>query len=399
MNKNKLENFNDKENKVEKISLEELTGSLLIEARSQLNKASTIKVPRNELSNLGTIAALLSPSLESISASNMNQSLYRIKNFRMNDELVSFKSGGFAPYYKGGGKGAMAQLEKVDFPIQPIALNPISMLMAVALYSIEKDLKDISKTQRKILDVLKVEKESKIISNLETVMDYTQKYKYNWDKELILNSYHQRVLEIQNSSRSNITSYRRDIESIVESIENRKKTFVASNKVKSTLEDLENHFNYYRLSLYTYSLASFLEIILSQNFGEEYVADIRDDIEKKSMGYRDLFGDSSMALEDMGKSSIDTNIRKGIGTAGKKVGDFTDNIPLVKKSSIRKNIVKSKNKKIDYRDQNLKTFSVLSNPGTGPITRLMNDIIKIYNYTEDIIIDNNNIYLVSDKIN
>ena len=98
MNKNKMENFNDKENKVEKISLEELTGSLLIEARSQLNKASTIKVPRNELSNLGTIAALLSPSLESISASNMNQPLYRIKNFRMNDELVSYKSGGFAPY-------------------------------------------------------------------------------------------------------------------------------------------------------------------------------------------------------------------------------------------------------------------------------------------------------------
>ncbi|WP_394020390.1 hypothetical protein [Anaerococcus cruorum] len=392
MNKNKLENFNDKENKVEKISLEELTGSLLIEARSQLNKASTIKVPRNELSNLGTIAALLSPSLESISASNMNQPLYRIKNFRMNDELVSYKSGGFAPYYKGGGKGAMAQLEKVDFPIQP---DPIIMLMAVALYSFEKDLKEISKTQKEILNFLEVAKKSEIISNLETVMDYAQKYKYNWDNESILNSYHQRVLEIKDSSSRNILFYQDKIKSIVK----RKKSFVTSNKVKSALEDLENHFKYYRLSLYTYSLASFLEIILSQNFGEEYVAYIKNNIEKMSKEYRDLFGDSSMLLEDMGKSSIDTNIKKGIGTAGKKVGDFTDNIPLVKKSSISKNIVKSKNKKIGNRDQNLKTFSVLSNPGTGPITRLMDDIIKIYNNTEDIIIDNNNIYLVSDKIN
>ena len=392
MNKNKLENFNDKENKVEKISLEELTGSLLIEARSQLNKASTIKVPRNELSNLGTIAALLSPYLESISTNNMNQPLYRIKNFRMNDELVSYKSGGFAPYYKGGGKGAMAQLEKVDFPIQP---DPIIMLMAVALYSFEKDLKEISKTQKEILNFLEVAKKSEIISNLETVMDYAQKYKYNWDNESILNSYHQRVLEIKDSSSRNILFYQDKIKSIVK----RKKTFVTSNKVKSALEDLENHFKYYRLSLYTYSLASFLEIILSQNFGEEYVAYIKNNIEKMSKEYRDLFGDSSMLLEDMGKSSIDTNIKKGIGTAGKKVGDFTDNIPLVKKSSISKNIVKSKNKKIGNRDQNLKTFSVLSNPGTGPITRLMDDIIKIYNNTEDIIIDNNNIYLVSDKIN
>lgn len=395
MNKNKMENFNDKENKVEKISLEELTGSLLIEARSQLNKASTIKVPRNELSNLGTIAALLSPSLESISASNMNQPLYRIKNFRIDDELVSYKSGGFAPYYKGGGKGAMAQLEKVDFPIQPIELDPIIILMAVALYSIEKDFKEISKTQKEILNFLEVAKKSEIISNLESVMDYTQKYKYNLDNESILNSYHQRVLEIKDSSSRNILFYQDKIKSIVK----RKKTFVTSNKVKSALEDLENHFNYYRLSLYTYSLASFLEIILSQNFGEEYVAYIKNNIEKMSKEYRDLFGDSSMALEDMGKSSIDTNIKKGIGTAGKKVGDFTDNISLVKKSSMRKNIVKSKNKKIDNRDQNLKTFSVLSNPGTGPITRLMDDIIKIYNNTEDIIIDKNNIYLVSDKIN
>ena len=395
MNKNKMENFNDKENKVEKISLEELTGSLLIEARSQLNKASTIKVPRNELSNLGTIAALLSPSLESIIASNMNQPLYRIKNFRIDDELVSYKSGGFAPYYKGGGKGAMAQLEKVDFPIQPIELDPIIILMAVALYSIEKDFKEISKTQKEILNFLEVAKKSEIISNIESVMDYTQKYKYNLDNESILNSYHQRVLEIKDSSSRNILFYQDKIKSIVK----RKKTFVTSNKVKSALEDLENHFNYYRLSLYTYSLASFLEIILSQNFGEEYVAYIKNNIEKMSKEYRDLFGDSSMALEDMGKSSIDTNIKKGIGTAGKKVGDFTDNISLVKKSSMRKNIVKSKNKKIDNRDQNLKTFSVLSNPGTGPITRLMDDIIKIYNNTEDIIIDKNNIYLVSDKIN
>lgn len=215
MNKNKMENFNDKENKVEKISLEELTGSLLIEARSQLNKASTIKVPRNELSNLGTIAALLSPSLESISASNMNQPLYRIKNFRIDDELVSYKSGGFAPYYKGGGKGAMAQLEKVDFPIQPIELDPIIILMAVALYSIEKDFKEISKTQKEILNFLEVAKKSEIISNIESVMDYTQKYKYNLDNESILNSYHQRVLEIKDSSSRNILFYQDKIKSIV----------------------------------------------------------------------------------------------------------------------------------------------------------------------------------------
>lgn len=106
----------------------------------------------------------------------------------------------------------MAQLEKVDFPIQPHA---IIILMAVALYSFEKDFKEISKTQKEILNFLEVAKKSEIISNLETVMDYAQKYKYNWDNESILNSYHQRVLEIKDSSSSNILFYQDKIKSIV----------------------------------------------------------------------------------------------------------------------------------------------------------------------------------------
>jgi hypothetical protein len=47
---------------------------------------------------------------------------------------------------------------------------------------------------------------------------------------------------------------------------------VAQAKVDSTLRDLEKKFKYYRLSFYTYSLASLMEIMLSGNFKEEYIS-------------------------------------------------------------------------------------------------------------------------------
>ena len=48
-----------------------------------------------------------------------------------------------------------------------------------------------------------------------------------------------------------------------------KKLIVARNQVNSILKNLQKKFKYYRLSLYTFSMASLIEIMLSGNFKEE----------------------------------------------------------------------------------------------------------------------------------
>ena len=53
---------------------------------------------------------------------------------------------------------------------------------------------------------------------------------------------------------------------------------VAQAKVKSTLSDLQKKFKYYRLSLYTFSMASLVEIMFSGNFKEEYISDVKAEV-------------------------------------------------------------------------------------------------------------------------
>ena len=62
-------------------------------------------------------------------------------------------------------------------------------------------------------------------------------------------------------------------------------------------------------SLYTFSLASLLEIMLSGNFKEEYITELRE-IESLSMTYRDLYGKCSEYLERLGNSALEANLLK-----------------------------------------------------------------------------------------
>lgn len=58
------------------------------------------------------------------------------------------------------------------------AINPSTMLMAAALYSIEKDLSKIAENQKKILDFLELERESEMKANVAALQDIVTNYKY-----------------------------------------------------------------------------------------------------------------------------------------------------------------------------------------------------------------------------
>ena len=151
------------------------------------------------------------------------------------------------------------------------------MMMAVALFSIEQQLGEISEMQKQILSFLEIEKESEIEADVETIFSIAFKYKLNWDNEHFVASNHKLVLDIQRTARKNMLSYEKKVSDIVGG----KKLIVAHAQVKSALQDLLKKFKYYRLSLYTFSMASLMEVMLGGNFNEEYVSGIKDEIRQR----------------------------------------------------------------------------------------------------------------------
>ena len=190
-------------------------------------------------------------------------------------------------------------------------------------------------------------------------------------------------------------TYQKKVAELVSS----KKLLVAQGQVKSALSELEKRFKYYRLSLYTYSLASMIEIMLGRNYKEEYISGIKDEIVKLSGNYRELFEKSSIYLEKLGESAVEANVLKGIGTAGKAVGKFIGSIPLVKEGPVDEFLQDSgshlKKNAIGMEKKAVHQFASLNNSGTHVFVDKMNDMIQIYNHTERICFDDKKIYLVA----
>lgn len=248
--------------------------------------------------------------------------------------------------------------------------------------------------QKQILSFLETEKESEIEGDVETLVSIINNYKYNWDNAQYTASNHKLVLDIQRTARKNMISYQKKVSDIL----NSNQFIIAQSLVKQTLTDLLKKFKYYRLSLYSYSLASLIEIMLSKNFKEDYVREIKSEIEKQSFTYREIYDKCSLRLEKMTTSSVETNVMKGIGTASKAVGGLFGNISFMK-GSVDKFLNDSgdslKKSASNIETDTVKQFAEVKSPNTMVFIDKMDDIIRIYNHTEEICFDNDRIYLIT----
>ena len=258
----------------EETGIIELTENLLVDARTAINSNNTISFPIAELSTLGAGVSSLIPAFNKVSQTITFpvDGLYKIANMGAGDALKIAKDGNAWGALKiSEGKSKMAKLAQInDLTASSevvTAFNPAMIMVAAALYSIERQLSDIAETQKEILDLMIIEKESEVKADLSTLMKYINSYKNIWDNRMILEGYHKSVLDIQNRARKNLLSYQEQINNKI----NTKQLLIAPGKSISEYKDLENKFKYYRLSLYTFSLSSLLEVMLSENFKEAYI--------------------------------------------------------------------------------------------------------------------------------
>lgn len=385
--------------------LTDMTETMLMDIRKELQSNKTLSMPIAELALLGAGVSSLIPSLRSVTQTTTfnTQGLYQLANAGVGDVLKVAKNGNFWGAFKtadGASKFAQLQtagpLSVTNTAVMPI--DPATMMMAIALFAIEQQLKGIEEMQKQILSFLEIEKESEIEADVEILSKIITTYKHNWNNEHFVASNHKMVLDVQRTARKNMLSYMKKVSELLDS----KKMIVAQAKVKSTLNDLQKKFKYYRLSLYTFSMASLVEIMLSGNFKEEYITDVKTEIERFSLEYRNLFTECSVYLEKLTSVSVEANVIKGIGVASKAVGKFIGSIPVVKEGQVDEFLQDSgvhlKENAQDMQKNILEEFATLSNPGTGVFMEKMDDMIQIYNRTERIYFDDKKIYLVPNRM-
>lgn len=378
----------------------EVSQDLLVDSRTTLEDKKALSVPIAELSTLGAGVASLIPALSTVTQTTIAvDGLYRLANAGIGDVLKAAKNGNFWGAIKtADGASKMVQLQAAE-PITATtkaasAFNPATMMMAVALFSIEQELGKIEEMQKQILSFLEIEKESEIEADVETLMCIVRNYKLNWDNEHFAAGNYKLVLDIQRTARKNMNAYQKKVAEVL----GKKQLIVAQSNVDQTVRNLEKKFKYYRLSLYIFSLASLMEIMLSGNFKEGYITGIKNEIMDMSDAYRSLFEKSSVYLKKLGGSALEANVLKGVGTAEKAVGKFIGSIPLIKEGPVDEFLQDSglqmKKNAYGMKKKAVRRFADISNPGTAVFVDKMTDMIQIYNHTEQICFDAKRIYLI-----
>ncbi|MDD3746965.1 MAG: hypothetical protein PHD70_10900 [Anaerostipes sp.] len=399
---NLMEEITDSDLNNSKENLIGITDGMIREAQSDILNKTSFSMPITQLATLGAGVSSLLPQVRTVTqTSNVNmQDLYQLANKSVGDTLKQAKDGTkWGAFHTADRKSKFVKLKEVGYvsienkTVMPI--NPETMIMAVALFSIEKELGNIAKTTKDVQTFLQVEKESEIEADADTLALIISKYKHNWDNEQFITSNHKMVLDVQRTSKKHIISYQKKIDESLKI----KHMILAQSKVNDKLDNLLKKFRYYRLSLYTYAMASFEEIILSGNFKKESIVIIVEDINKRSIDYRELYAKCSLYLEKMLGVTIERNVLKGLGTASMTIGKLIGNVPVIKEGIVDE-FLEDSGKKLEknacsIKEKTIKAFAEISDPCTGIFLEKMDVLQKIYNDTTDICFDKENIYLIS----
>ena len=354
------------------------------------NLANTMKLPLAQISSLGVAFQPITTAFQKILGGSKSVSQLCRVTIPSGGHLASFKDG-------TGNLGTVLSNSTNQITgharINPLMIDPTYMFMAMALSSINKKLDAIQETQKEILNYLVQKDKAELKGDIKFLFDVLNNYKHNWDNEKYINNNHIKVLDIRQNVEQKIIFFRQKIETI-----NRKKSFMySSSDVKKLLTKINSEFKDYQLALYLFAYSSYLEVMLLGNFKQAFLDNVVGKIHEHTAEYTELYNVSYEHIDKIAKSSIQSNMLKGLASASKFMGKTIEKVPLISNSQIDENLIKAGDKLDTFNLEGTKKIM------TTMVSQLLENVLpfieniqiinNLYNNDYQITFDNQNLYL------
>lgn len=377
--------------------------AMLVEATVDLSALNTVKLPIEQLGLFGATIASLLPPLRTISQTITVQGddkLFRwVNGSNAADTLKLNKKDNLfgGSFIDKSGKSTYAKFQSVGGQNATVStitpINPTMLMMAAVLMSVEQKLDKIIEVHEEILSFLEQDKEAEIEGDLKTLTHIIEEFKFNCDNAEYKSAHYKLVLDIKRTSEKNMGFYQKQIAEVVKD----GNVIHTQGSVDKRQDKLNKLFKYYRISLYIFSFSSYLEVMLLGNFQSDNIFSLKSKIEERSASYLRLHSDCYKVLEKSTTTSVDRRILNGAGTAVKAVGNIIGSIPVIKDGQVDEWLIDKgadiKNKSERIGEKALAEFSVSEETGTKIFIENLELIEKVYNKTNNIYIDKQNVYL------
>ena len=174
-----------------------------------------------------------------------------------------------------------------------------SIIIAVAVLAVVKQIDDIKSGQKEIIDILERDKKSQLLADYDILSTYMEEYQFYWDNDATTMVNLNQVKNIKRNAQKDIRSYAEQIEELVSAKRNLLKLQSASQKIGKLLD----RFVHYKLALHVYALSEYLEVMLSKNFHAEYLSKASAGIRTNAISFLDLYSKCYDKIEQLKKEA------------------------------------------------------------------------------------------------
>ena len=272
----------------------------------------------------------------------------------------------------------------------PLHVDPSMLCMAAVMANVDRKLDTIQEQQKEIMDFLCVKEESKIRGNIQTLADVLQGYRYNWENKTYKMNKHNLVQEIRKEAEQEIILYHTMIHKNI----GKRNSQTVQGTAQKILKNLQN----YQLAVYQYAYATFLEVLLLENFAAEYLTYSAERIREYAFQYRKEYTDCYNYLELLSEKSLQTKMIQGLSAVSVGLGSVLAKAPILNKGLVDEGLmdVGQKLKKSAEQKTNKVVYELIgsADSGTAVFTENIDKINRIWNKPKEIFFDDKAIYFV-----
>ena len=272
--------------------------------------------------------------------------------------------------------------------INSMELTEFAVFSAI-LVVINSKLTDIIAREKAIVEFLEIDKQTALKADFLTLNTIVREYHHNFDNEKFLHSREAQVIEIRRNAEHNVLFYKELAEKRIAGF--KKGVHI---EIDKALNEIQTRFKYYRLALYVYAYSSFLDVVLLENFSEEFINSIIEDITNHSTQYIDFYNETAKTIKQMAEKSGKSQAMKGASSITSAFSKLFSKMKADKQADKLENSSKSMAEKRESSVEDLVTrFSDNKDAGVDDVIDNLVYLKNLYNKESDVIIDSKYIYI------
>lgn len=314
----------------------------------QLDKQRAVKLPLAELALAGGALASMSETFRTVTQtiSIPNDGLFRFDSRGLAGHVAQMKDGsGQLTAIIQDGKGIIGN--GVYVPANPttttsaalMAVDPMMLAIGVALADVSAKLDNIKEMQEEILGILEEEKKASLKGNIKFLADTLSNFKYNVDNEKWRSTRQQEVVSIEREAEKDIEYYRAQ----VAKLDKNKGFFHGDRDIVKVSAKADSLLGQYQAALYMLGFATYVDVMLTENFSADYLRNIEDKLESYSLDYRALYTDAYNKIEELASSSVENALLGGVSAFGKLAGGAIAKIPVISDGPVDEALIDASN--------------------------------------------------------